>query len=105
MQDVLINARRSSAFFVPFRGYTVMQWVQNTASASYDSLQVNFRHRMGQGLTFQVAYTWGHAIDDSSDGAFLTGVDDWNNLTGGAAIGFRPQAYPAVELCLRIAVF
>ena len=27
VQDILINARRSSAFFVPFRGYTVMQWV------------------------------------------------------------------------------
>src|SRR4029077_21285429 len=80
VQDVLINARRSSAFFVPFRGYTVMQWVSNTASASYDSLQVNYRHRMGHGLTFQATYTWSHSIDDSSDGAFLTGVDDWNNL-------------------------
>lgn len=81
VQDILINARRSSAFFVPLRGYTVMQWVQNTASASYDSLQVNYRHRAGRGLTFQAAYTWGHSIDDSSDGAFLTGVDDWNDLS------------------------
>lgn len=81
VQDILINARRSSAFFVPFRGYTVMQWVQNTASASYDSLQANYRHRMGRGLSFQLAYTWGHSIDDSSDGAYLTGVDDWNDLS------------------------
>jgi len=57
-----------------------MQWVQNTASASYNSLQANYRKRVGHGLTFQAAYTWSHAIDDSSDGAFLTGVDDWNDL-------------------------
>jgi hypothetical protein len=81
VQDILINARRSSAFFVPFRGYTVMQWVTNTATASYNSLQVNYRHTVGHGLTFQAAYTWSHAIDDSSDGAYLTGVDDWNNLS------------------------
>ena len=56
VQDVLINTRRSSAFFVPFRGYTVMQWVQNTGSASYDSLQANYRHRVGHGLTFQATY-------------------------------------------------
>jgi hypothetical protein len=80
VQDELINARRSSAFFVPFRGYTVMQWVSNSASASYNSLQVNYRHRIGHGLTIQAAYTWSHSIDNSSDGAFLTGVDDWNNL-------------------------
>ncbi|MCZ2080282.1 MAG: carboxypeptidase-like regulatory domain-containing protein [Bryobacterales bacterium] len=81
VQDIMINARRSSAFFVPFRGYTVMQWVTNSASASYNSLQVNYRKRMGHGLSFQAAYTWSHAIDDSSDGAFLTGVDDWNDLS------------------------
>ena len=80
IQDVLINARRSSAFFLPLRGYTVMQWVSNTASANYNSLQANYRHRFGHGLTFQAAYTWSHSIDNSSDGAFLTGVDDWNNL-------------------------
>src|SRR5207247_6721315 len=80
VQDVLINARRSSAFFVPLRGYTVIQWVQNTASASYNSLQVNYRKRVGHGLTLQAAYTWSHSIDDSSDGALLTGVADWNDL-------------------------
>lgn len=81
VQDILINARRSSAFFVPFRGYTVMQWVQNTATASYNSLQANYRRALARGLTFQLSYTWSKAIDDSSDGAYLTGVDDWNDLS------------------------
>ena len=80
VQDILINARRSSAFFVPLRGYTVMQWVSNTGRASYNSLQVHYRKRAGHGLTLGVAYTLGHSIDNSSDGAYLTGVDDWNNL-------------------------
>jgi hypothetical protein len=30
-------------------------------------------------MNFQAAYTWAHAIDDSSDGSSLYGVDDWND--------------------------
>jgi hypothetical protein len=49
---------------------------EDTAISSYNSLQVNFRHAFSHGLTFQTAYTWSHAIDDSTSTYFLTGVDD-----------------------------
>lgn len=39
----------------------------NAASSNYQALQANLTKRMSRGLMFQVAYTWAHAIDDSSD--------------------------------------
>jgi hypothetical protein len=41
-----------------------------------NSLQVNFRHAFGHGLTYQTAYTWAHNIDDSTSTYFMSGVDD-----------------------------
>jgi hypothetical protein len=39
----------------------------NAASSIYHALQVNITKRTSNGLTFQAAYTWAHAIDNSSD--------------------------------------
>jgi hypothetical protein len=39
----------------------------NAASSTYHAFQANLTKRMSQGLTFQAAYTWAHAIDNSSD--------------------------------------
>jgi len=39
----------------------------NAASSVYHALQANLTKRMSNGLLFQAAYTWAHAIDDSFD--------------------------------------
>jgi len=39
----------------------------NAASSFYHALQANVTKRMSHGLMFQAAYTWAHAIDNSSD--------------------------------------
>jgi Carboxypeptidase regulatory-like domain len=39
----------------------------NAASSIYHALQANVTKRMSNSLTFQAAYTWAHAIDNSSD--------------------------------------
>jgi len=39
----------------------------NAASSIYHALQVNVTKRTSKGLTFQMAYTWAHAIDNASD--------------------------------------
>jgi hypothetical protein len=39
----------------------------NAASSIYHALQANVTKRMSGGLAFQAAYTWSHAIDNSSD--------------------------------------
>jgi len=39
----------------------------NAASSIYHAVQANVTKQMSHGLTFQAAYTWAHAIDNSSD--------------------------------------
>jgi hypothetical protein len=39
----------------------------NTASSIYSALQANITKRISNGLAVQAAYTWAHAIDNSSD--------------------------------------
>ncbi len=40
---------------------------QSTGSSIYHALQANLVKRMSHGLALQAAYTWAHAIDNSSD--------------------------------------
>jgi hypothetical protein len=71
----------STVFFVPYRAFGWMTGKQNTAVSSYNSLQLSWRHDVGHGLTFQAAYTWAHAIDNSTSTYFATGVDDNTDLS------------------------
>jgi len=45
----------------------------STASSRYDALQATVKRRFAQGLSFQLSYTWAHAIDDGS-GEIVTGA-------------------------------
>jgi hypothetical protein len=80
VQQVLINNLAPTIYFAPYRGYTTLDVRDYTSVSSYNSLQVNFRHTTGHGLTLQTAYTWAHAIDDgntSGPGNSL-GVNDYD---------------------------
>jgi hypothetical protein len=82
IEDALIGpAGVPSVFFVPYQGYGTITGKQNSAVSHYDSLQASLRHDAGYGLTYQVAYTWAHAIDDSTSTYFSTGVDDNYDLS------------------------
>jgi hypothetical protein len=78
VQTALLYNEVPNTFFVPYRGYTTIGMNENTAVSNYNSLQANFRHSFGQGLTLQASYTWSHAIDDASTTYSRTGVDDSN---------------------------
>jgi len=82
VQNVLINALQPSIFFVPYRGYNSITQREGTGVSHYDSLQVNYRHPMGHGVTFQAAYTWAHTLDDLTGGGgtgnFSNGVNDYD---------------------------
>jgi len=43
------------------------EFFNNAASSIYHALQANITKRISSGFTFQAAYTWAHAIDNSSD--------------------------------------
>lgn len=74
VQQVLINNIAPNIYFAPYRGYTTMNIREWSGDSNYNSLQVNFRHKVGYGLTFQAAYTWSHTIDDVGD----PGVNDFD---------------------------
>jgi hypothetical protein len=74
VQHILINTLQNSIFFVPYRGYTSIQQRESTGNSNYNSLQINFRHTTGYGLTFQAAYTWAHTLDDLTG----NGVNDYD---------------------------
>ena len=66
VQALLINQYQPSVFFVPYRDYSGITTKENSGHSTYHSLQVNYRHAFSHGLTFQTAYTWEHAIDNST---------------------------------------
>ena len=74
VQQVLINNVAPTIYFVPYRGYTTLNVREWSGNSSYNSLQANYRHKVGHGLTFQAAYTWSHTIDDVGD----PGVNDFD---------------------------
>ncbi len=54
----------------------------NGAVADYHSLQTSFKRRLSHGMTFNVNYTWSHALDEGgvSNGAASTIVQNDQNL-------------------------
>jgi hypothetical protein len=57
--------------FFPDSNPNIMQadFVDNTASSSYNALQVQFQRRMSHGLQVLGSYTWAHSIDTGSAGS------------------------------------
>jgi hypothetical protein len=55
-----------AALISPYQGYAGINELQDTASSSYNSLQVSFKREMSKGLLFEVAYTFSRTITDAS---------------------------------------
>jgi hypothetical protein len=89
VQKVLTYNEAASIFFVPYRGYGTIASREDSGISAYNSLQVNFRHAFNHGLTFQTAYTWSHAIDDSSSSYSAGSVDDYHLSRWRATSGFN----------------
>jgi hypothetical protein len=45
-------------------------FIDNTATSSYNALQVEFKRRLAHGLQALASYTFAHSIDDASAGSF-----------------------------------
>ena len=73
--------------FRPYLGYSTVNGLQNMASSTYNAMQASLRHSMG-GLTLNVAYTYAHSIDDSSDRFDGTFVNSYNPSSARASSNF-----------------
>jgi len=66
VQNELINNLAANIYFVPYRGYTSIDEREYSSVSNYNSLQADYRHKVGHGLSFQGVFTWSHAIDDGN---------------------------------------
>ena len=73
--------------FRPFLGYGSITGLQDAASSIYHAMQFSLRHSMG-GLQLNVAYTYAHSIDDSSDRYSGEFVNTYNPAANRASSNF-----------------
>jgi hypothetical protein len=82
VQQILINTLEPTTFFAPYRGFTSINDAEAEANSNYNSLQLDFRHNVGHGLTLQAFYTWSHTLDDVFGGGGTstqsTGINDYD---------------------------
>jgi Carboxypeptidase regulatory-like domain len=71
----------------PFPGYGDIAYLVNAASSTYHALQFALRRSMG-GLDLDLAYTYSHSIDDSSDRFDGSFVDAYNPRSNRASSSF-----------------
>jgi hypothetical protein len=65
--------------------------VGNTASSSYNALQVQFQRRLNRGLQGVASYTWSHSIDD---GSAISSANFANTfLPGGSQLNRGPSDF------------
>ena len=73
--------------FRNFLGYGDINHLEYAASSSYNALQAALRRALG-GLQLSLAYTWSHAIDDTSDRFDGSFVDSYNPAANRASSNF-----------------
>jgi len=73
--------------FRPFVGLNTLELLETQANSHYHALQATVRRAFG-GLELNMAYTYSHSIDDSSDRADATFVDSYNLNANKASSNF-----------------
>ena len=69
---------------VPFIGYSPNSVLWSAIGIShYNALLTTLKKTYGNGLTFNVSYTWSHALDDSSGYGLFYNGNDAHNLRSG----------------------
>jgi hypothetical protein len=77
-QNLFIACGNAAApYYAPFQGFGAITRLDNSANSIYNALQVSARRTVGD-LSFSLAYTYSHSIDDSSDRYDTLFVDSYN---------------------------
>ncbi len=79
----------------PFPAYNTISGLENVENSSYNGLQLTLARRLTKGLDFQLAYTYSHAIDETS-GNIATTMDSYHiRLDRGSADFNVPHRFVA----------
>jgi hypothetical protein len=71
---------------------TVIQYI-SAGVARYDGLQISVQQRLTAGLSFNVNYTWSHALDDVSNGGQNEPFSYGNGLTTDPSVTFANNPF------------
>jgi hypothetical protein len=63
--------------FRPLLGYGTIQSIEYDGNSSYNGLQISLRRHVGR-ISFDLAYTWSHSLDDASDYANSNFLNSYN---------------------------
>jgi hypothetical protein len=80
VQSILINNQHPKTFFVPYLDFSQIRFLDDTATANYNSLQFTYRHTVGHGLTVAGMFTWEHTLDVVTDGTNSVATDYYQDL-------------------------
>jgi hypothetical protein len=57
-------------FNAQFPQYSFINYLEGSASSTYNALQTTLKQRLSRGLNFSLAYTWSKSMDDASNGIY-----------------------------------
>ncbi len=60
---------QTASITAPNPSFGSAELVENSATSSYNALQIQFQRRLSSGLQALAAYSWSHSIDDASAGS------------------------------------
>lgn len=87
-QNLFIACGNAAAnYYRPFPGFDTITRLDTTANSIYNALQVSAQRTVGD-LSFSLAYTYSHSIDDSSDRYDSLFADSYNPKMARAASNF-----------------
>jgi hypothetical protein len=75
------GANSARPYYSEYPNYSIINQVNSNGIANYNSLQATLRVASWHGLTSQVAYTYGHSLDEISQ-IYLYNPQDSTNLRG-----------------------
>jgi hypothetical protein len=88
----------------PFYGISGIDYVSNIGQSSYNALQVGVSRYVGR-LSGTLAYTYGHSIDDGSDGGFTEIVNAYNPQQSLASSSFDERQVLELSLLYDLPFF
>jgi carboxypeptidase family protein len=93
-----------AAYYRPYQGYGTITRIANGANSSYNSLQVGAQRTVGD-LTFSLAYTYSHSIDDSSDWDDNNFVDSFDHALNRSSSNFDQRHIANISYVYAIPLF
>lgn len=73
-QDLTTGTPLPDEYFVPFPGYSSINYIEWASNANYNSLQVTLDRRFTHNLTYGIAYTWSKSLSDNRSTTYLPGT-------------------------------